>query len=98
MTYVFNMHEAKTKLSKLVELAEAGEEVHIARNGVQVVQLTPSKVRSRPKFGEFKPVIPQIPAGFDVDAPVADWEEAMVRKDQALVELLREIANEKSSA
>jgi prevent-host-death family protein len=35
------MHEAKTQLSKLVERAEAGEEIVIARNGKPVVRLTP---------------------------------------------------------
>jgi prevent-host-death family protein len=36
-----NIHEAKTNLSKLIRLAEAGEEVIIARDGVPVVKLTP---------------------------------------------------------
>jgi prevent-host-death family protein len=35
------MHEAKTKLSQLVERAEAGEEIVIARNGKPVVRLVP---------------------------------------------------------
>lgn len=35
------MHEAKTTLSQLVERAEAGEEVVIARNGRPVVRLVP---------------------------------------------------------
>jgi prevent-host-death family protein len=35
------MHEAKTKLSQLVERAESGEEIVIARNGKPVVRLTP---------------------------------------------------------
>jgi prevent-host-death family protein len=35
------MHEAKTNLSKLVERAEAGEEIVIARNGQPVVRLVP---------------------------------------------------------
>ena len=35
------MHEAKTQLSKLVERAEAGEEVVIARNGKPVARLVP---------------------------------------------------------
>ena len=35
------MHEAKTKLSQLVERAEAGEEVIIARNGKPVARLVP---------------------------------------------------------
>lgn len=35
------MHEAKTKLSQLVERAEAGEDVIIARNGKPAVRLVP---------------------------------------------------------
>jgi prevent-host-death family protein len=40
MTQV-GMHEAKTKLSQLVERAAAGEEIVIARRGTPVVRLTP---------------------------------------------------------
>ncbi len=35
------MHEAKTTLSQLVERAEAGEDIVIARNGKPVVRLVP---------------------------------------------------------
>ena len=35
------MHEAKTRLSQLVERAEAGEEIVIARNGKPVARLVP---------------------------------------------------------
>jgi prevent-host-death family protein len=35
------MHEAKTKLSQLVERAEAGEDIIIARNGKPVARLVP---------------------------------------------------------
>ncbi len=35
------MHEAKTKLSQLVERAQAGEEIVIARNGEPVARLVP---------------------------------------------------------
>ena len=38
---VANIHQAKTNLSKLIEQAEAGEEVVIARNGKPAVRLTP---------------------------------------------------------
>ncbi|HEY3697535.1 type II toxin-antitoxin system prevent-host-death family antitoxin [Phenylobacterium sp.] len=38
---VANIHRAKTHLSKLIEQAEAGEEVVIARNGKPTVRLTP---------------------------------------------------------
>ncbi|MGI8728658.1 MAG: type II toxin-antitoxin system Phd/YefM family antitoxin [Solirubrobacteraceae bacterium] len=35
------MHEAKTKLSQLVERAQAGEDITITRNGKPVAQLVP---------------------------------------------------------
>jgi prevent-host-death family protein len=38
---VFNIHEAKTSLSKLVALAEAGEEIVIARHNIPVVRIVP---------------------------------------------------------
>ena len=44
---IVNMHEAKTTLSKLVELAQKGEEVIIARAGQAVVILKP--YRESPK-------------------------------------------------
>jgi prevent-host-death family protein len=38
---VVNMHEAKTHLSRLVERAEAGEEIVIGRAGKPVAKLVP---------------------------------------------------------
>ena len=46
-----NIHEAKTHLSKLIERAENGEEVIIARAGIPVVKLVrveDSKVPRKP--------------------------------------------------
>ena len=40
---IVNMHEAKTTLSKLVELAQKGEEVIIAKAGEAVAVLKPYK-------------------------------------------------------
>ncbi len=42
-----NMHEAKSQLSKLVELACSGEDVVIARSGKPAVRLVP--VEENPK-------------------------------------------------
>ena len=42
-----NVHEAKTQLSKLLELTEQGEEVTIARNGKPVAKLVPVAVPDR---------------------------------------------------
>ena len=53
---IANIHQAKTNLSKLIEQAEAGEEVVIARNGKPVVRL----IVVEP---EKKPDIPQRPDG-----------------------------------
>ena len=52
---VANIHNAKTNLSKLIERAEAGEEVVIARNGKPAVRLTP--------VVEANPDIPRHPDG-----------------------------------
>jgi len=38
---VYNVHEAKTHLSRLLESAAAGEEVVIAKAGVPVARLVP---------------------------------------------------------
>jgi prevent-host-death family protein len=47
-----NIHEAKTGLSKLVERAEAGEEVIIARAGRPAAKLVPlTRVRGRRRLG-----------------------------------------------
>jgi prevent-host-death family protein len=98
MTYIFNMHEAKTKLSHLVELMEAGEEVVIARNGFPVASLVPAAKKKRPLLGEFEPTVTVYPPGFDLDAPIPEWEEAMSRKDEDLMALMQELADEKSPA
>jgi prevent-host-death family protein len=37
----FGMHEAKTKLSQLVERAEHGEDIVVTRNGKPAVRLVP---------------------------------------------------------
>jgi prevent-host-death family protein len=46
MTMV-NVHEAKTRLSKLLEQVEAGQEIIIARNGHPVARLVPIPSRRR---------------------------------------------------
>ena len=65
----FNVHEAKTHLSRLVEAAEGGEEIVIARNGRPVARLVPLEATPRPRFigsmrGEFV-----VPDDFDALLP-----------------------------
>ena len=67
------MHEAKTRLSRLVELVERGERVVIARNGVPVAEL----VRHVPetairKGGQWRGRARIAP---DFDAPMPEVEE-----------------------
>jgi prevent-host-death family protein len=47
-----NMHEAKTQLSQLVEAAECGEAVIIARNGKPAAQLIGIKQSSQRTWSE----------------------------------------------
>ena len=42
-----NIHQAKSQLSKLIELAEQGEEVVIARAGTPVVKLVLASPKKR---------------------------------------------------
>jgi prevent-host-death family protein len=54
-----NMLDAKTKLSQLVQAAERGEEVFIARDGVPIAKIVPVK-KAKLNFGFLKDKIPEI--------------------------------------
>jgi len=74
---VVNMLEAKTQLSKLVELAESGQDVVIARAGKPVARLTRLETAKRPiRYGVLKGRV-RIAADFDASLPLdvlADFE------------------------
>jgi prevent-host-death family protein len=64
-----NIHEAKTELSKLVERAEAGEEIVITRAGKAAARLVPfNKFRSRRCLGLLDGKF-QIPDDFNAPLP-----------------------------
>jgi prevent-host-death family protein len=66
-----NMHEAKSRLSQLVELVENGERVVIARAGVPVAEIV--KVRPAERVGgQFKG---KMWISDDFDAPMPEIEE-----------------------
>lgn len=53
--HTVNMHEAKTKLSALVDEAMSGEDVVIAKAGMPLVKLVPLHIDDRPRTpGRFK--------------------------------------------
>ena len=67
MAVIVNVHEAKTTLSRLLERAEAGEEIVIARAGKPVARLTPYlPERPRRVFGRLRGQI-VIHGDFDAD-------------------------------
>jgi prevent-host-death family protein len=68
-----NMHEAKTRLSQLVELVEEGERVVIARGGVPVAELVPHPAAAHTRHGGQWKGRARIAADFD--APMPELEE-----------------------
>ena len=48
---IVNISEAKTKLSKLIEMAYHGEEVIIAKNNLPLVELVTHKPKAKRKLG-----------------------------------------------
>ena len=66
----YNVHEAKTSLSKLLERVEEGEEVVIARHGTPVAKLVPV-ARKKRVLGSMRGLI-QEEKGWD--APLTDRE------------------------
>ena len=61
------MHEAKTQLSKLLRLIDAGQEVEILRNGEPVARLVAAGPRAVRRFGTDRGrlIVPE-----DFDAPL----------------------------
>jgi prevent-host-death family protein len=68
-----NMHEAKTRLSQLVELVEEGEQVVIARGGVPVAELVLHRPFAKARSGgQWKG---KARIATDFDAPMPELEE-----------------------
>ena len=60
----FNIHEAKSNLSKLVERAWAGEEIIVAKDGQPRARLVPLAPEQRPQRrpGRFKHLLKDVPS------------------------------------
>ena len=61
---VVNISEAKTQLSKLVDLVYHGEEVTIAKNNLPLVDLVPHKIKEKRQLGLMKGTF-KVPDNFD---------------------------------
>jgi prevent-host-death family protein len=68
---IVNMHEAKSSLSRLVEEAESGEEIILARAGEPVVRLVPVRPKRRRKLGQWRG---KVVMSEDFDAPLSPEE------------------------
>ena len=65
----YNVHEAKTQLSKLLERVAAGEEVIIAKSGVPVARLVPAPPVQERSLGTEKG---RVFVADDFDAPLPE--------------------------
>jgi prevent-host-death family protein len=75
---IYNMHDAKTHLSRLAQRAADGEEIVIARNGEPLARLVAVRAREPRRLGLAKGRIWIAP---DFDAPLpADIQEAFEGK------------------
>lgn len=76
MPTIVGMHAAKTTLSKLIERAEAGEEILIARGGEPVARLVPVTPPARRVFGLLRGLGQVGPEFFEPlpDDELAAWE------------------------
>jgi prevent-host-death family protein len=63
------VHEAKTRLSQLLRVVDAGGEVEILRNGEPVARLVPATRRRRRTFGSDRG---EFAVPDDFDAPLPD--------------------------
>ena len=68
-----NVHEAKSQLSRLLELVEEGETVIIARHGQPVAELVPARRQTGFPFG-IACKEPLVPLGDEWWQPLSDGE------------------------
>ena len=73
MSEIFNLYEAKTHLSKLVERAAAGEEIIIAKAGSAKARLVPLQAVREPR----------VPGGWEEKIEVAEDFDAPLPRDIA---------------
>lgn len=83
-TEIINVHAAKTNLSKLLERAEAGEEIVIGRAGKPIAKLVPYRAeRTKRVFGRLKGQI-VVHGDFDADNEeiAREFEESVLFPDE----------------
>lgn len=66
-----SVHEAKTHLSRLLDLIDSGEEIVIMRHGKPVAEIVAHRRKARPALGAMKGEF-ELPEGWD--RPLSDEE------------------------
>jgi prevent-host-death family protein len=85
MTTTYNIHEAKTHLSKLLERVQNGEEIVIAKAGTPVARLTAITARPfRRVPGNDAVVIHP-----DFDDPMPESDPGYMHPEDPMLEMLR---------
>ena len=74
-----NMHEAKGRLSELVNKAEAGEGIVVARNGKPAVRLVPVAAASPRELGVWSHAATLQPDGWDERVPAEELFPDLLR-------------------
>ena len=69
MASTFNLYDAKTRLSELVDRAAAGEEIVIAKAGKPVARLVPYEVRRGNRILGRDASVITIPEDLDAELP-----------------------------
>ena len=60
--HIYNIYEAKTQFSKLIEAVEAGEDVTICRRGNPIAKLSPMKPEKKNPIGSLAHMRPENPS------------------------------------
>lgn len=83
---LYNVHQAKTQLSKLLQLAEQGQEVIIARDGKPVARLSKYVGNNFPvrRFGQLEGLMTEA----EIDALLAPDQEIIDAFDEAILKPL----------
>jgi prevent-host-death family protein len=85
MSTTYNIHEAKTHLSQLLERVQNGEEIVIAKSGKPVARLTAITARPARRVPGNDAVIIRP----DFDDPMAEWDPGYMHPEDPMLEMLR---------
>ena len=82
----FNLHEAKTHFSRLVDRAHAGEEIVVAKAGVPYAKLVPIEPVKRPprQPGRFAHLLKDVPSDIWFEPTFTDAELDAFEQDDIL--------------